>query len=112
MPNNQAPVAPPERAHLPQNGQKTRGFLHFELLIGDANADVVQCEVEEAHAAQLTRDEVTATVHYVRFKLTPEQVERFVADPVVVAVNHPAYTEGAHLTDGAKRSLEHDLRGI
>ena len=83
-----------------------------ELLIGEADADVVGCEVDEAHAAQLTREEIAATVHYVRFRLTAAQIERFVTEPVVLAVNHPAYAEGAHLPNDTKRSLERDLRGI
>jgi hypothetical protein len=82
-----------------------------ELLIGDSDPDVVRCLVDEAHEAQLTREEVTAAVHYVRFSLTPAQIERFLAEPVVLAVNHPSYTEGAHLADDTKRSLEADLRG-
>src|SRR5439155_13213199 len=51
-----------------------------ELLIGEVDPEVIRGGVDEAHAAQLTRDEVTATVHYVRFRLTPAQVERFVTE--------------------------------
>ncbi len=83
-----------------------------ELLIGSGDgAVVVRCEVEEDHAAQLTRSEVTASVHYMRFRLTPEQVERFAAEPVVLAVNHPSYAEGTHLSEEARVSLLADLRG-
>jgi hypothetical protein len=83
-----------------------------ELLIGEgAGADVVRGEVESAHAEQLTREDVTASVHYVRFRLTPEQVERFASEPVVLAVNHRAYAEGAHLSDDTRRALLEDLRG-
>jgi hypothetical protein len=80
----------------------------LELIIGN---EVVRCEVEEAHAEQLTRENITASVHYVRFRLTPEQVARFGSEPVVLAVNHPNYAEGAHLSDDTKRSLLDDLRG-
>ena len=85
----------------------------IEIRIGDdPGADVIQSIPEEQHEGQLTREEVTPSVHYVRFRLSPEQVERFAAEPVVLAVNHPAYTEGARLTKGTKCSLERDLRGI
>ncbi|MDQ1437466.1 MAG: hypothetical protein QOK43_1095 [Acidimicrobiaceae bacterium] len=79
-----------------------------ELIIG---REVVRCEVEEAHADQLTRQDVTASVHYVRFRLSPEQVGRFASEPVVLAVNHPNYAEGTHLSDDTKRALLEDLRG-
>ena len=80
----------------------------IELIIG---SEVVRCVVEEGHAAQLTREEITASVHYVRFELTPAQVESFAVEPVVLAVNHPNYAEGAHLSDETKRALLEDLRG-
>jgi len=84
----------------------------LELLLGEgAGAEVVRCEVEEQHAEQLTREDVTASVHYVRFRLTPSQVERFASEPVVLAVNHANYAEGAHLGDETKRALLEDLRG-
>jgi hypothetical protein len=85
-----------------------------ELVIGSGGADgsvVVRCDVEESHAEQLTREDVTASVHYVRFTLTPEQVERFATDPVVLAVNHPSYAEGTRLSEETKVALLGDLRG-
>ena len=83
-----------------------------ELLIGEGpGAHVVRCEVEEDHAAQLTREETTASVHYVRFSLTPAEVERFAAEPVVLAINHPAYAEGTRLSEDTRATLLEDLRG-
>lgn len=67
--------------------------------------------VDEAHAEQLTREEITASVHYVRFELTPEQVERFAAEPVTLAVDHPNYQHATPLADATKESLLSDLRG-
>ena len=82
-----------------------------EIRIGDEpDTEVIASIPEEQHESQLTREEVTPSVHYVRFKLSPEQVERFAAEPVVVAVNHPAYQHGAGLADEAKESLLEDLR--
>lgn len=85
----------------------------IELLIGEGgpSAEVVTCVVEEEHAQQLTREEITASVHYVRFELTAAQVERFAAEPVVLAANHPAYAEGVHLSEDTKATLLEDLRG-
>ena len=43
--------------------------------------------------------------------LTAEQVERFAAGPVTLAIDHPAYAEQVELSDEARRSLLDDLRG-
>jgi hypothetical protein len=73
--------------------------------------EVVTAEPEAAHADQLTREDVTASVHYIRFQLTPEQVERFASGPVRLAINHPAYNEEVELTDETRAELLADLRG-
>ena len=79
-----------------------------ELRIGHR---VVGCVPEEQHAQQLTREEITASVHYVRFELTPEEVAAFEAEPVTLAVAHPAYNEATPLSDVTKQSLSADLHG-
>jgi hypothetical protein len=82
------------------------------LLLGEGEgAEVVAAVPEEAHAAQLTRDDVTASVHYVRFELTEAQVARFAAGPVRLAVDHPAYAHEAVLGEETRASLLEDLRG-
>jgi hypothetical protein len=46
------------------------------------------------------RDEVDLrAVHYVRFLRSPRQVDRFVAGPVILAINHPRHPEGSRLSD-------------
>lgn len=83
-----------------------------ELIIGEGEgSDVVRCTPESSHEAQLTREEITASVHYVRFELNPAEIRRFAEEPVILAVNHPSYAEGARLSDEAKASLLEDLRG-
>jgi hypothetical protein len=82
-----------------------------ELVIGDGpGSEVVTSIPEEGHEEQLTRPDVTASVHYVRFELTPAQVERFATEPVVLAVNHPHYVEGTALAGETKAALLTDLR--
>ena len=66
---------------------------------------------QAAHEAQLTREEITASVHYVTFELTPEQVEAFAAGPVTVAVAHPSYDEATTLSEASVAELLADLRG-
>jgi hypothetical protein len=71
---------------------------------------VVRSTPEAAHAEQLTREEVTASVHYIRFALDPGEVEQFAVGPVVVAVDHPAYRHETTLSDEARAELLGDLR--
>jgi hypothetical protein len=84
--------------------------IEFRIGAGEG-AVVVPSVVEEEHAAQLTREAVTASVHYLRFEFTSAQVAAFAADPVRLAANHPAYAADTELSDDTKNSLLEDLRG-
>lgn len=75
-----------------------------------ADGELVRAVVDEDHGKQLTRDEITASVHYVRFELTPEQVERFAAGSVTLLSDHPAYTAEVALGDETVAELTTDLR--
>jgi hypothetical protein len=68
----------------------------------------VRCLVDPQHAAQLTREHVTAAVHYVSWSFTPEQVAAF-TDGVVLAIDHPAYLEAVELLPSAVAELRADL---
>lgn len=82
-----------------------------EVRMGEGNdVEVVHAEPEEAHAQQLTRDDVTASVHYIRFRLTDDQMERFSRGPVVVAVDLPAYREEVALSVESRAELCGDLQ--
>jgi hypothetical protein len=72
--------------------------------------EVVPAVPEAAHADQLTRQDVTSSVHYVRFLLGEGQVERFAAGPVALAVDHPAYRWRVTLPDEVRAELARDLR--
>jgi hypothetical protein len=83
-----------------------------ELRIGEgASAIVVRSTPEEAHAEQLTREETTASVHYVFFDLPPEAVAALGDQPVTLAVDHPAYQEATPLSRETIASLAADLPG-
>jgi len=83
-----------------------------ELILGEgAGAVVVRARPEAGHEAQLTRQDVTASVHYLRWSMTPGQVARFAAEPVVVAVNHAQYAYGTTLGEETRVELLADLRG-
>lgn len=75
------------------------------------SGDSVTATVEGAHAAHLTRDEVTASVHYVNFSLGEERVRDFLSGEVSLALDHPEYQYRTILPDATKASLAEDLLG-
>jgi hypothetical protein len=77
---------------------------------GGGDGIVVPSTPEAAHEAALTREEITASVHYVYFNLTDDQVAAFEAGPVTLAVAHPAYREATPLSDETRAELLSDLR--
>lgn len=83
-----------------------------QVVIGaGTGAEVVSCDVDEAHAANLTREEVTAAVHFVHFRFTSGQVTRFGSEPVAVAIDHSDYSERTALSPATRASLLSDLLG-
>jgi hypothetical protein len=81
----------------------------LQLRVGP-DATVVPAAVDEGHASQLTRETVTAAVHYVRWELSPDQVEAVAAGPVVLATDHPEYRNEAVLAAATVAELLADLR--
>jgi Protein of unknown function (DUF3501) len=50
---------------------------------------------------RLTREETTTTVHYLKFRFAPEQIDVFAAGPVRVVVDDPNYKRGRRAHRGA-----------
>jgi len=73
--------------------------------------DDVRCLPDPDHEKQLTREEITSTVHYVTFSLTPAQIERFAAGPVSLVLDHPEYGHSTPLGPETVAELLADLRG-
>jgi hypothetical protein len=76
-----------------------------------ADGTVIVGEPEAGHDAQLTRADITASVHYVAFRLQPAQIRVFTAGPARLAVNHPAYRHATDLADATRAELGTDLSG-
>jgi len=72
------------------------------------NGESVRCVVDPQHAAQLTRENVTAAVHYVTFEFTDAQVAAF-TDGVILAIDHPEYLEAVELLPSTVAELRADL---
>ena len=83
--------------------------IERSLLMVLANGDAVRSVTDEEHAAQLTRSHVTAAVHYIRFELTPEQIESFRSGPVRIDIDHPNYLESVMLSNATHAELLGDL---
>ena len=75
------------------------------------DATVLPAESEASHAAHLTREDATASVHYIRWSLTPDQVDRVASGPVVLAVDHPQYRHRTTVGPETVAELLADLRG-
>ncbi len=74
------------------------------------DASQVRAVVEEAHDAQLTRDDITSSVHYLRFEFSPDQVEAFAHGPVALVTDHENYRRSTTLAADTLTELLTDLR--
>ena len=84
--------------------------IERSVLFRLADGSEVRAVTEEQHQSQLTREDVTAAVHYVRFELTAAQVDAFTGE-VVLAVDHPNYREEVTLLPETVQELRRDLLG-
>ncbi|MDA3004218.1 MAG: DUF3501 family protein [Actinomycetota bacterium] len=84
--------------------------IEKSIVIKLANGQVVKSIVDEAHAEQLTRETVTAAVHYIRFEFTPQQVEEFAKGDVQIVSTLSNYLEVVRLADFTVAELLTDLR--
>jgi hypothetical protein len=82
------------------------------VVVGEAKETLaVLCDVESEHAAHLTREEVTAAVHFLHFSFPQEAIDRFGTGPVSVEIDHPNYRERTPLSAETRASLREDISG-
>ncbi len=82
----------------------------IEIRVGaGASAIVARSHPDAAHDAQLTREDLTAAVHYISFSIGTEHSEAFLEGPVTIAITHPNYLDEISLTDGVRAELALDL---
>jgi hypothetical protein len=92
------------RRWLPRLGGIERS-VHLRL----ADGTEIDAEPDPAHAARLTREHVTAAVHYLSFALDQEQVKSF-TEGAGLRVRHDAYDFEATLDPETRTELLTDLR--
>jgi hypothetical protein len=67
---------------------------HVMMVVDD---DVVRAH--EQNAERLTRDDITSTVHYLKFAFTPAQQRAFADARVRIVIDHPEYQVDVELTE-------------
>jgi hypothetical protein len=88
---------------------KLRGIefsVRFELGPRDAASRVVGIPRDEE---RLTRDDITSTVHYLRFPFDASQREQLATGPARMVVDHPEYKVWVELTDAQRAELAGDF---
>ena len=84
--------------------------IERSLVFRLADGSEVRSVTEAQHESQLTRDEITAAVHYVQFVFTADQVDLMARHGAVFACDHPAYLEDITLSDANLEEFLSDLR--
>ena len=66
--------------------------------------------ISDEDESRLTRDDITAAVHFLEFRFTEGEVEMFASGPVHIVVDHPEYDHDVVLTPEQHAELLSDLR--
>jgi Protein of unknown function (DUF3501) len=77
---------------------------HVMMVVDD---DVVRAQ--EQNAERLTRDDITSTVHYLKFAFTPAQQRGFADARVRIVIDHPEYQVDVELTGDQRDELVGDF---
>jgi hypothetical protein len=80
--------------------------IRFDLGPRDEPSRVVGVPRDEE---RLTREDITSTVHYLRFRFDPEQRELLANGPARLVVDHPEYKVWVELTDAQRGELARDF---
>jgi hypothetical protein len=77
--------------------------VRFELADGSRVGSVPEAE------ERLTREDITSTVHYLKFPFTSEQQAALAGGPARLVIDHPEYSAHAELTDDQRAGLARDF---
>jgi hypothetical protein len=84
--------------------------IERQLWVVLADGTRVAGTVSDEDEQRLTREDITAAVHFLKFRFTDEQVEMFASGPVHVVVDHGEYDYDVVLTPEQHAQLLGDLR--
>ncbi len=83
----------------------TRIQNHIAIEVAGESVPGVEIDLE-----RLTREEeITTTVHYLRFAFSDAQLKAFSDGPITIAVNHPNYEARVELTEDQQGELLNDF---
>ena len=81
--------------------------LYLELGLGDATKRLAS-RPEKEHGSQLTRDDITASVHYIEWSLNEFEQDWLKSGPAFLGVDHPNYKAREELSKATLESLVSD----
>lgn len=84
--------------------------IEGSIVIKLSDGSEVRSITEEGHAETLTRVDITAAVHYVRFEFNATQIKSFPSGVVKVVCDHPAYRQAVEMPSFVVTELLSDLR--
>ena len=84
--------------------------IHQHIAIALPDGSRVFGGVSEEDELRLTRDDITAAVHFLKFHFTDGEVELFATGPVHIVVDHPEYTQDVVMAAELHAELLSDLR--
>jgi len=82
--------------------------LHVAVVLPDGTR--VMGAPSEEDELRLTRDDITAAVHFLKFHFAASDVEMFASGPVHIVVDHAEYDQDVLLTPEQHEQLLSDLR--
>ena len=77
--------------------------------IAAEGVEPIRCSVDPGHESQLTREDITASVHYVNWTFTAEQAAAFAEHGGSVRCDHPEYPHVTEFTPENRAELSLDL---
>ncbi|HEV7527064.1 MAG TPA: DUF3501 family protein [Acidimicrobiia bacterium] len=81
---------------------------HIAVVLPDGTS--VPGALSEEDELRLTRDDITAAVHFLKFRFTDADIEMFASGPVHIVVDHPEYDQDVLLTPDQHSELLTDLQ--
>ncbi len=84
---------------------RLQGLDRTGTVLLQLGSERVPADFEPGHSKE---DRISA-VHYVTFRLSPEQAKHFVSSPVEIQVRHPEYAVTAALTEEQRLEIGKDL---
>jgi Protein of unknown function (DUF3501) len=81
---------------------------HVAVVLPDGSR--VVGAMSEEDELRLTRDDITAAVHFLKFRFTPSEVDMFASGPVRIVVDHDEYDQDVLLTPEQHAELLSDLK--